>query len=624
MKYWPSFPTPSMLGLIATLLTPLLASATPAIERIEPPNWWVGMNNSQVQLMLHGVDVAKNSVSLSYPGVKIESITHTANSNYAFVNLQIAPNALPGTLSIELRDGKALQRVPYELLARAPGSAARRGFDSSDAILNLMPDRFANGDLSNDNLPGFADVIDRSNTEFGRHGGDLAGLIKHLDYIAEMGFTAIWPTPLTENNQPQYSYHGYAATDTYRIDPRFGSNADYKNMVALARAKGIGVIADIALNHIGSNHWWLHDLPSADWLSFDAKFVPTRHTRTAVSDPYAAAVDKENFTAGWFVETMPDMNQRNPLVATYQIQNTLWWLEYAGLSGLRVDTYGYSDTEFLAQWSKRVLHEYPNLNVVGEEWSDNPTVISYWLRGSKNVDGYVSSLPSAMDFPLHGVLRNALVMPEGDHSGLSALYEALVNDRLYPEPANMVLFEGNHDTPRLFSVLDQDQALYRMAITYLLTMPRIPQLYYGTEIQMTSPKTRNDGASRLDFPGGWPGDQVNAFTGEGLNPAQKEAQEFVRKLLNWRKTQSVIQYGRLKHFAPLDGTYVYFRFDGSSKIMVVLNKNATETSLDLRRFREILPPNSVSTDVLTGQQTPLNDVLKLGRRSSLILQVQSH
>ena len=611
------------LRFIAILLLPIIASATPPIERIEPPNWWVGMKNTYVQLMLHGTDVAKNAISLNYPGVRIESITRTANSNYAFVNLQIAPDTVPGTLKLELRDGKTLQQLPYELLARAAGSAQRVGFDSSDVILNLMPDRFANGDQSNDNLPGFADQIDRGNTESGRHGGDLAGLINSLDYIAQMGFTAIWPTPLTENNQPRYSYHGYAATDTYRIDPRFGSNANYQRMVALARAKGIGVIADIVLNHIGSKHWWLRDLPSADWLSFDAKFVPTRHFRTAVSDPYAAFVDKENFTAGWFTETMPDMNQRNPLVATYQIQNTLWWVEYAGLAGLRVDTYGYSDTEFLALWSKRVMQEYPNLNIVGEEWSDNPSVLAYWLRGAKNADGYSSDLPSAMDFPLHGVLRNALITPEGDHSGLSALYEALVNDRLYPEPANLVLFEGNHDTPRLFSVLDEDQALYRMAITYILTMPRIPQLYYGTEIQMTSPKARNDGAARLDFPGGWSGDKANAFTGAGLSPAQKAAQEFVRKLLNWRKDQSVIHYGRLKHFAPQDGTYVYFRYDDSSKVMVVFNKNAEETSLDLRRFREVLAPNSVGTDVLTGQQMPLAQVLKIPGRANLILQVRS-
>ncbi len=610
-------------ALIAILFLPLLASATPPIERVEPPNWWVGMKNTRVQLMLHGAEVAKNAISLNYPGVRIESITRTANSNYAFVNLQIAPDTVPGTLTLELRDGKTLQQVAYELLARAAGSAQRVGFDSSDVILNLMPDRFANGDLSNDNLPGFADHVDRNNSESGRHGGDLAGLSQHLDYIARMGFTAIWPTPLTENNQPQYSYHGYAATDTYRIDPRFGTNADYQRMVVQARAKGIGVIADIVLNHIGSKHWWLRDLPSADWLSFDAKFVATRHTRTAVSDPYASALDKENFTAGWFAETMPDMNQRNPLVATYQIQNTLWWVEYAGLAGLRVDTYGYSDTEFLAQWSKRVMQEYPHLNVVGEEWSDNPTVVAYWLRGAKNADGYTSDLPSVMDFPLHGVLRNALVMPEGDHSGLSALYEALVNDRLYPDPANLVLFEGNHDTPRLFSVLSEDQALYRMAVTYLLTMPRIPQLYYGTEIQMTSTKTRNDGAARLDFPGGWPGDQVNAFTGVGLKPAQKQAQEFVSKLLNWRKTQSVIHSGKLKHFAPIDGIYVYFRYDGSNKIMVVLNKNAEETKLDLRRFREVLAPNSVGADVLTGEQWPLGEVLKIPGRASLILQVRS-
>lgn len=609
------------LAVLALVVHSGLRAQEHPIDRIEPPNWWVGMKSDRLQLMVHGPRIGDSKPELRYPGVRIDAVTRGANPNYLFIDLRIQPAARPGTITLEFQRDGQLHSVPYELLARQKGSAQRVGFNGSDVILNLMPDRFANGNPANDNLPGYADKVDRGNTDSARHGGDLQGIMDHLDYIAAMGYTAIWPTPLTESNQPRYSYHGYATTDSYRIDPRYGSNQDYRRMVALARQKGIGVIQDVVLNHIGSNHWWMRDLPAPDWLSFDGRFVPTYHARTAVSDPYAASVDRDNFTAGWFEQSMPDMNQRNPRVATYQIQNTLWWIEFAGLAGIRVDTYGYSDAAFLTEWSRRVMQEYPRLNIVAEEWSNNPVVVSYWLRGRTQTDGYVSHLPSAMDYPLHEVLGKALVDPDSLHSGLVDLYEALVNDRLYPDPANLVLFEGNHDVPRLFSVLNEDPALYRMALVYLLTMRRIPQLYYGTEILMTSPKQRDDGAFRLDFPGGWPGDRVNAFTGAGLTPAQKEAQAFLRQLLNWRKTQPVIHHGSLKHYAPLDGTYVYFRYDATAKVMVVFNKNATEKVLETARFRELLAPDSAATDVLSGQRFELRDSLTVPARSVLVLQL---
>ncbi|HEY5800343.1 MAG TPA: glycoside hydrolase family 13 protein [Burkholderiaceae bacterium] len=599
---------------------PLLAQA--AVDRVEPPFWWAGMKERRLQLMVHGDAIGSYNVALKYPGVKLGPVIKVESANYVFVTLDIAPQAKPGTLTLQFTRGADKLSVPYQLLAREPGSSQRGGFNNADAILNLMPDRFANGDPSNDQVAGYADSLNRASNDAGRHGGDIKGMQDHLDYIAGMGYTAIWPTPLTDSNQPQYSYHGYAATDTYKIDPRYGSNEQYKAFVAQARARGMKVIQDIVLNHIGSNHWWMKDLPTRDWLSFRGEFTPTYHARTTHGDPYASRVDKDNFTSGWFEKNMPDMNQKHPLVATYQIQNTIWWIEYAGLAGVREDTYGYSDAAFLAEWSRRVMQEYPNFNIVGEEWSGNPVVVARWLRGTKNRDGYVSSMPSMMDFPLHDTLREALNGEDGMFSGLAKLYSALVNDTLYADPSALVLFEGNHDVARIYSILNEDLALYKMALAYVATMPRIPQFYYGTEVLMTSTKHRDDGAFRQDFPGGWAGDKVNAVTGAGLTDKQRNAQTFLRTLLNWRKGQSVIHSGKLMHYTPDNGTYVYFRYDDKRKVMVVLNKNKSDTPLALSRFHEMLPRPAAGTDVLSGKRFTLDSQLMVPARSVLILEVQ--
>ncbi len=503
------------------------ADPCPQIERIEPAFWWVGMKSDKLQLLVHGpriADAAPRIADAFAGSVRIESVSRVANPNYLFIDLRIAPDAAPGRVDIVFSHGEQRFHAPFELRARAPGSAQRRGFDSSDVILNLVPDRFANGNPANDNVPGYGDDVRRGDDEAGRHGGDIQGIVDHLDYFKSLGVTMLWPTPLTENRQPSYSYHGYAATDTYKIDPRFGSNEDYRRMVAAAHDKGIGVILDVVLNHIGSEHWWMHDMPAPDWIGFDGKYVQTQHARTTASDPYASRADAKIYTDGWFGPNMPDMNQRNPFLATYQIQNAIWWIEYAGLSGLRVDTWGYSDQAFLQEWTRRVMAEYPNLNIVGEEWTGQPTVLMHWLGGERGASRRLATpLPSAMDFPLNGTLRKALASDdESLHSGLMDLYEGLVNDVLYPEPAKLVLFEGNHDLPRLFSALKDDVGLTRMALAYVMTMPRVPQLYYGTEILMTSPTVRDDGAARRDFPGGWAGDSVNAFTGAG--PDEREAE----------------------------------------------------------------------------------------------------
>jgi glycosidase len=589
---------------------------------MEPPSWWVGMHHKQVQLMVHGKQIADLEPSISYPGVRLVSVTRVPNHNYLFLDLEIAADAAPGKLDIRFVHGSKVVTYPYQLQARASGSAERAGFNSRDVIYNLMPDRFANGNPGNDNTP---DSIEHANRQdgSGRHGGDIQGMAEHLDYLAGMGYTQIWPTPLLESNMPHTSYHGYAATNLYRIDPRYGSNEEYRSFVAKARTKGLGVLQDMVPNHIGSSHWWMRDMPMADWITNNGKFTPTAHHRMALSDPYASQADKRDFTTGWFSDGMPDMNQANPYVSTYLTQNVIWWIEYAGLSGLRVDTYGYSDTVFVSEWTRRVLEEYPHLNLVGEEWSMQVPTVAKWQQGQKAFNGAVPRMPSMMDFPLNDVLRRGLAAADGDEYSLTSVYETLAQDDLYANPGNLVLFEGNHDMSRLFSALNGDEALFRMATAFILTAPRVPQFYAGTEVLMTSTvKGRDDASYRHDFPGGWAGDTVNAFTGTGLTPSQAAAQAYLKKLLNWRKTAEVIHHGRTMQFGPEKNVYVYFRYNDSKKIMVILNKNKADTPLELARFAEMLGGVHAGVDVATGARYALDGSVTLPARTALILELQ--
>ena len=599
------------------------AGASPySIQHLEPPSWWVGMKQGRLQLMVHGEQIADLTPSLTYPGVAIQEVTRVASKNYLFIDLEISQEALPGEFLLRFtQQGQTVLSHPYRLQARARDSAQRRGFGPADAIYLIVPDRFANGNQNNDSVTPLKEKANRADPA-GRHGGDLQGISEHLDYVAEMGFTQIWSTPLTENNQPETSYHGYASTNLYRVDARFGSNEEYRDLVDRAKRKGLGFIQDVVLNHIGSGHWWMKDLPTKDWLNYQDQFVVTNHKRTTIQDPHASLADRKRFSNGWFVESMPDLNQRNPWLANYLIQNNIWWIEYAGLSGFRVDTYPYSDPRFLSKWSKRIIDEYPNFNMVGEEWTSNPAIVSYWQKGKVNSDHYLSYTPSMMDFPLYYALQEGLMGEDGDRTGLNVLYESLANDFQYPAPENLVIFEGNHDTNRIFSELAQDEGLYRMAMVYLATMRGIPQFTYGTEILMTSPRQRDDGRVRADFPGGWSGDAIDAFSGQGLGKAEKEAQHFLRRLLNWRKSAQVIQQGKLMHFVPEQGTYVYFRYDRNKRVMVAFNKNRQPTTLDLGRFQEMLTPGSSGTDVLTGQRISLSKTLTLPARSALILEIE--
>lgn len=592
-----------------------------AIDRLEPASWWVGMKCHRIELMVHGDAIAALTPRVSRAGVSLADVQKVANPNYLFVTLDIAADAEPGGFDIEFLDGdRVAARHPFRLDARVPGSSARRGFDGSDAIYLIVPDRFANGDPGNDSVAQMHEAADRMSPN-GRHGGDIAGISQHLDYIAGMGYTQLWPTPLLENNQPRSSYHGYAITDLYRIDPRFGSNEDYRALAATARSRGIGLIMDVVLNHIGSQHWWMRDLPTPDWINHGGKFVPTNHRRTTLQDPHAAAVDRAGFVEGWFSPGMPDLNQRNPHLATYLIQNSLWWIEYAGLSGIREDTYGYADAGFLSAWGKAILQEYPGFSMVGEEWSANPATVAHWQRGKANADGHVPWMPSMMDFPIHIALRSALAEPEGIETGWGRLYEMLGNDYLYPDASRLVVFAENHDTTRILAQLGGDADLYKLAMAYLATVRGTPQFFYGSEALMQGPRERDDGRIRADMPGGWAGDAKNVFTGAGLSAAERDAQEYVRRLLEWRKRTAVVQHGKLRHFAPADGVYVYFRYDANDTVMVALNRNAGAVTLAPDRYGDFIDEKSRGHDVITGAGVAFDKPLRLAAKSATIVRI---
>ncbi|MDZ7681748.1 MAG: alpha-amylase family glycosyl hydrolase [Fodinibius sp.] len=511
--------------------------------------------------------------------------------------------------------------ISYTLKEREEGSASREGFNSSDAIYLITPDRFANGNPENDEVAGYADSLDMDD-DYGRHGGDLQGIIDHLDYIDRMGFTAIWLNPVLENAMESSSYHGYATTDFYKVDPRFGSNKLYKKLSEEAEKRGIKLIKDIITNHAGSNHWWMQDPPTKDWVHYPDEFRQTNHRRTTLHDPYASNIDTKQFTDGWFVRSMPDLNQSNPLLADYIIYSSLWWIEYAGLRGIRHDTHPYAGQEFLNNWTCRIMEEYPNFNIVGEEWSVDPLVLAKWQRGNKSPTDFSSCLPSLMDFPIQTSLTDALTNEENWGSGFVNLYETLSFDYAYSNPQNMVIFADNHDMDRFYRQVNQDYDLFKMGMTYIMTMRGIPQFYYGTEILMSNKEHHDHGQIREDFPGGWESDTKNAFTGDGLSDKKKEAKAFVKKLVNWRKDNPVIHSGKLMHYAPTqDGIYVYFRYNKNKTVMVVLNKKEEKTTLKTERFYERIKNYSQGTDVISGNTYDLDD-MTVPARSALILELE--
>jgi len=605
------------------LLIASVAFAQHTIERVEPPFWWQGMHNPQLQLMIYGENVAGLTPEIEYDGIAVKRTDLVENSNYLFIYLDVEPGVRPGEFNIQFKNNedRVIDSIEYRLLPRDKEAASRKGYDNSDVVYLITPDRFANGDTINDNIDGMPDKINR-NDKWGRHGGDIRGIINSLDYIADLGFTAIWLNPVLENNQPKASYHGYSTTDFYKVDPRFGTNSEYKELTDKVREKGVKIIMDMIMNHCGSEHWWMDDLPSDDWINNPDDYFITNHRRTTLRDPYASNYDREHFTDGWFVRTMPDLNQRNQLLADYLIQNTLWWIEYLNLNGIRMDTYPYSDKNFMRDWTCAVMNEYPDFNICGEEWSLNPAVLAYWQKGKENPDGYTSCLPGLLDFPLQNALKNALVKQESWNAGMINLYEMLSDDFLYTDPFKHVIFPDNHDMSRIFTQLNEDIGLFKLAIAFFATMRGTPQFYYGTEILMSNTGDNSHGNIRSDFPGGWEGDKVNAFTNQGLTKEQMDARSFVKRLLNWRKTATAIHTGKLIHFVPVNGVYTYFRFNDQMKVMVVLNRTTSGQNVDLTRFAELLIKEATAQNIITGEEITLNNNLAVDSKQALILEIK--
>ena len=511
-----------------------------SISRIEPANWWTGMKWNKITLLIYGSNINDLTPTIVYEGVSIDKVEKVENPNYLFVTLNINSEAKFGILKLNFKKGsKTIITKDFPLLEREKNSANRKSFSQKDNILLLVPDRFSNGNPSNDNTNSTIEKFDR-NSEGGRHGGDIQGIINNLDYIQSLGYTQIWNTPLLENNMEKYSYHGYAATDFYKIDPRFGTNEDFKNLVTEAKKRGIGLIWDVVLNHCGSNYYFIKDLPSKDWLNYSQTKTRSNHIKATLTDIYATEIDKKDYVDGWFDSTMPDLNQKNPLMAEYLIQNTIWWIEYSGISGFREDTFSYADKDFLATWTKIIQEEYPNFNIVGEEMNSKIDMTSYWQKDKINLDGYKCFLPTLMDFSLTDNLVKALTTKASWYSTWREVYQSIAQDYLFPHPENQLIFPDNHDLDRFYSRVNKDFNQWKLGIALYTTMRGIPQFYYGTELLMTNEKAGNDGQRRGDFYGGWENDTKNAFTKQGLTNQEKEAQLYFSKLLNWRKNNGVI------------------------------------------------------------------------------------
>ena len=602
------------------------------LTHVEPMNWWVGMKHHQVEILLHGDAISKYQVEVQ--GLPILGIVKTENPNYIFVTVE-TEGRNSGKYPIRLLDkGKELTHFDFELKEREYLSAQRKGFSSADVIYLLMPDRFANTYPGGDTHPETVEKADRSNPN-GRHGGDISGIIDHLNYIKELGATTIWTTPLLEDNEETYSYHGYAQSDLYKVDPRYGNNYYFQFLVQEAHRQGLKVIKDEVPNHWSSKHWMIKDLPTKTWIHEFPSFTRSSYRTSTQMDPYASQKDKSASEDGWFDTSMPDMNQSNPLLLNYLIQNTIWWVEFAELDGLRVDTYSYNDKDAIAKWTKAIMKEYPNLNMVGEVWLHNQAQISYWQKNSPvgAIDSYNSNLPSVMDFTLHDAIMQAFKEEnQGWDQGMVRVYENFVNDFLYADPNNLLVFMENHDTKR-FNEYCPSLADYKMALTLIATTRGIPQIYYGSEIGMKGSKEKGDADIRQDFPGGWKTEDKHSafYSNQEANknlgiPGRTETEEayfqFTKTLLNWRKNQPVIHSGKFKQFVPENNVYVYFRYDEQETIMVILNNSTKEESINLTRFKEVLKGKKIFNNVLTKEMVNVdNPIMILGPKTATIFRV---
>ena len=593
--------------------------AKSVIEHIEPTYWWVGMHNPSLQIMIHGKDIAKSDVAIKHPGIRVSEIKTTDNPNFIFLYININKDAKAGIFDIELKTGKKKQTLKYELKERKPNSANREGFSEKDNLYMLMPDRFANGNPLNDEIKGYHQGIDRSNLSK-RQGGDIAGISQKIPYLADLGITALWTTPMFADNDTAYSYHHYAAGDYYRIDPRFGTNDEYLQLCETANANGIKMVIDMVPNHCGGSHWWVKDLPAKDWFHKWDNFTRTNYRTTAWSDPYASQSDLKYLTKGWFDTNMPDLNLSNPLLFDYLKQAYLFWIEAAGIAGIRVDTYPYNELTTAARFIQSFRDEYPKMNIVGECWVKSSAEAAFYQSGSFNNKKFDSRLQSVMDFTLSDILRQFFNEKEGWDTGTARFYNHFAQDFVFANPNLIMNFADNHDMDRLSTAANNDVRKYKMALAMLATVRGYPQIYYGTEIMIPGIAGDYQG-HRFTFPGGWQSDKRDAFAATGRSKPENEVFDYLKKLLNYRKASEALQSGNMMQFIPENGLYVFFRYNDEKTIMVVCNNNEEKTSFTTERFAEKIGSFEAGVDIISRTPHDLKYPIDIEAKSVLILEL---
>ena len=613
-----------MKKIILLILTYILAlqldaKTPPLIQRVEPTFWWTDMKQAELQIMLYGTNIANAEFHIDYQGISISHKKLTDNPNYIFLYLTLEKNTKPGKFPIEIKKGKAIQSIIYELKARHAGSAERKSFTEADAIYLLMPDRFANGNPSNDSIVGYHQGVHRD-IPGARHGGDIEGIISKVPYLADLGITTLWTTPLFDNNDTHYSYHHYACSDYYKIDPRLGKNEDYLRLSEACHKNGLKLIIDVVPNHCGSSHWWMNDLPAKDWLNVWPTYTSSNYRMTAWTDPHASEADLYKLTHGWFAPNMPDLNLQNPLLFDYLRQVYTFWIESANIDGMRVDTYPYNDIKTAARFIQAIRNEYPNMNVVGECWVKTPAEIAYYQSGNANKDGFDSRLTSVMDFCLKDVLSASFNEPESWDGGMARFYSLFAQDFVYPNTNMIMNFLDNHDIDRYSTAVKSDVQKYKMALAMLITARGYPQIYYGTEIMLDGIAGSYEG-NRFDFPGGWAADKRNSFTTKGRTAEENEIFNYTKLLLNYRKNNPVLQNGKMKQFIPENGIYVNFRYNKEKTLMIIANNNQESRLLALSRFNEMLIGKTDGFEITNSKRYSLQNPVSILAKTVLILEL---
>ena len=592
------------------------------IKHVEPLSWWVGMN-TPLQLMINADGVAEYGVEIlpADQGVAVTAVHKADSPNYIFVDVAVSDDAKAGDYTLRLSNGKRKYDYTYTIAERVEGSRERESFTTADFVYLIMPDRFANGDPTNDSTDDTVEKVNRNNPGR-RHGGDIQGIIDHLDYIADLGATAIWSTPLLLDDENGSSYHGYSCSDYYRIDPRYGSNELFKSYVEECHKRDLKVIMDIVPNHSSTTHWWYNDLPFADWVHKWDSYTQSNWTFSTNMDFNASKADLYQMESGWFDSSMADMNLDNPFLLNYFKQWAVWWIEYSGLDGFRVDTYPYNEKMPMSEWCKAVMEEYPNFNIVGEVWTSSIPQLAYWQGGNYNKDGFDSHLKSIMDFPLHDAIRSAITESGngGWGQGMTRVYDVVSHDFVYHDMQNMMIMAANHDTDRIADVCEGDVRRMKIVHTLLCTMRGMPQMLYGDELMFRSTdRSKGHPTLRVDFPGGWEGDKVNLFDRANHNGDQKALFDYTRHMMNWRKSKEVIHTGRTLHFIDRDNTYAYFRYNDKEVVFVYINNSASEHTVPWKRYAEISADLTVGRDVVSGEQVDMTNV-KVAPMSTLVVE----